>query len=118
VLAARENRAIGGEIGLADAALERKAALEIPPREVVVEQAADAARLAAVRQEEVGVAARFELGIELGAEGLTGGARCAVPLDRVLLEAVVGSQIESAAELPARARRSLFSGREEAKVRV
>src|SRR5262245_38918219 len=67
VLAPRQDRLIGGQEVLGHAAQEREGALEAALAPVVEEQAADAARLVAVREEEVAVAPGLEARVELRA---------------------------------------------------
>ena len=88
--------------------------LEIGLGEIVEERAADAARLAAVLQEEVRVALLLEARVGAAAERRARGARVLVPVHAVLVEAVVRREIEAAAEPPDRSsvrRRRLNSRR-------
>jgi hypothetical protein len=108
---------------LGDAAHEGEAALEAPGVEVVEEEPADAAGLVAVLEVEVVVAPALEPGVQgvgvlaVVAEALAGGAGGAVPVDHVLIEAVVGREVEAAAEPPDRRLAGLL-GDEEAHVHV
>ena len=65
---ALDDRHVGGEEALADAAHEREAGVEAELGQVVEEDAADAARLVAVLEEEVLVAPALEARVLLGAE--------------------------------------------------
>jgi hypothetical protein len=76
---------------------EREAALKAGRVEIVEEDAADAARFGAVLQVEVVVAPLLELRVELRSARA---ARRAVPVDGVLIETVIGREIEAAAEPP------------------
>src|SRR5579884_1159215 len=96
------NRQVRVEETVADRALEREAALEAAGVEVVEEQAADAARLAAVAQIEVFVAPALAARIDVGAERRAQRARHAVPVHDVLVERIVRGEVEAAAEPPYR----------------
>lgn len=87
---------------VADTAQEGKGTFEPPFVKVVEKQAADTPWFVTVLQEEVLVAPALAAGINFRPERLAGGPRSAVPVDAVLLEAVVGRQIETAAEPPHR----------------
>jgi hypothetical protein len=81
---------------VAHAPEEGEAALEAPLVEIVEENPADAARLVAMAEEEVFVAPLLEPRIDLRAEGLADLAGGAVEVDRVLLEAIIGGEVEAA----------------------
>ncbi len=103
---------------VADAAHERETVFEAPFVEIVEEQAADAARFVAVLEVEVVVAPFFETRIDIVAEGRRSGlARCLVPVHHVFLVAVVGRQVEAAAEPPDRVLTGFF-GNEKAHIGV
>src|SRR5690606_6708964 len=113
VLAPPDDGQVGVQVALADGAGVGEARLEAAGLQVVVEQAADAARLVAVLEEEVAVAPGLVFGVALRAEGRAQVARHPVPVQHVLVEGVEGRQVETAAEPPHRLA-SLGPGLEEA----
>src|SRR4051795_924215 len=117
VLPVPQDRQVGRQEAVADTALESEAAVESPFLEVVEEDAADPPGLAAMAEEEVLVAPLLVARVDLRTEGLAGGAGGAMEVDGVLLEAVVGGEIEAAAEPPDRSR-SLLLGKKEPHVHV
>src|SRR5690606_1440084 len=88
----------GVEEAVADRAHIGEVAFEVVG-EVVEEQAADAARLIAVPEDEV-VVAPFLVRVvaRLAAEGLAQRARGAMPVQHVLVERIEGREVEAAAE--------------------
>ena len=117
MLAPAHDREVGLEVRVAHAAHEGEGGREAALVEVVEEQAADAARLAAVAQEEVLVALLLEARVGLGPEGGAGAARDLVPVHAVFLEAVERRQVEAAAEPPGRGP-ACGRGLEEAQVQM
>src|SRR5437899_1021692 len=97
---------------IADAPHQSEALLEAAVVQVVEENPADAARLAAVLEEKIFIAPALEAGIEIRAEGLERLAAREVEVARVLFEAVVGCEIHSAAEPPYRRASRLGSDQE------
>src|SRR5882672_874928 len=97
---------------VADAAHQSEAPLEAALVQVVEEDPADAARLAAVLEKKVFVAPALETGIEVRPEGLERLPAREVEVARVLFEAVVGREIHSAAEPPYRRASRLGSDQE------
>src|SRR5579864_4301900 len=119
VAAALDDRQVRGQVGVADPAEEVEAAREAPLRQVVEEEAPDAAGLPAVAQIEIVVAPALEARVDLGAEGLAGLPRLLVPGAGVLDEGVIGREVEAAAEPPDRVvSRPGLVRREEADVHV
>src|SRR6185312_9531990 len=108
---------IGGEEVVADALEEGEAALEPPLVEIVEKDPADPSRLLAVAEVEVFVAPRLVARVDLRTERRARLAGGAVPVDGVLLEAIVGREVEPAAE-PPDGRLALLLGDEEADVHV
>src|SRR6202045_602148 len=102
---------------IADALQEIEAALESPLVEVIEKDPADSPRLLAVAKEEVFVAPFLVARIDVRPERRARLAGDAVPMNGVLLEAVVGGEIEAAAEPPDR-HLALLRGDEEADVHV
>ncbi|MES1942613.1 ferric pseudobactins receptor protein RF5-like protein [Salinisphaera sp. PC39] len=102
IAAAFDDGGVGGHETASHVAREVETALEAPFVEVVEEQAADAALLAAVREVEVVVAPALEARIDVLAVDGAEIADAAMPVARVRLEAVVGRQVEAAAEPPDR----------------
>jgi hypothetical protein len=115
VLLARTERRIAAQahelgvsvqVRVADAANEREAMLEAAADlrgdviEVVDEQAADTARLAAMGQPEILVAGVLEDGVRARPRRRARRARGLVPAAHVLVEGVHGREIEAAAEPP------------------
>src|SRR5689334_24992386 len=86
------------EEGLADGAGEGEVALEVAGVVVVEEDAADATRLVAVRQEEVAVAPLLEFRIVAGVLSVAGGSECPVEIRGVALLRKHRRQIGAAAE--------------------
>src|SRR5690606_14158160 len=98
VPAALDDRQPGVEEAVADRARVGEVALEVVGQ-VVVEQAADAACLVAVPEEEVVVAPLLvRLVARLAAEGLAQRARGPVPVQHVLVEGIEWREVEAAAE--------------------
>ncbi len=85
---------------IADAALIVEAALEAPFVQVVEEQAADAARLVAMLEEEISIAPFLVLRIHVVAEACACLLRGPVPVQDVFVERIVRREIEAAAEPP------------------
>src|SRR4029077_4850519 len=100
--AASQDRRGGGREEVADGGEEGEGAVEASVVEIVEEQAADAARLVAVAEEEGLVAPTVENRRGLRAESVAGRPRGAVEMDGVLLETVVRGEVEAAAEPPDR----------------
>src|SRR5262249_36059378 len=73
---------------IADAALQAEAALEAAFAQIVEEDPAYAAGLAAVLEIEILVAPAFEAGVEIGPERLERGPAREVEMARIVLEAV------------------------------
>jgi hypothetical protein len=117
VAAAPDDRQVRRQEGVADRAHQREARVEAALGEVVEEDAADAARLVAVLEEEVLVAPALEARIQVGAERRERVAVDGVEVARVLLEAVVRRQVHAAAE-PDDRRGVLRHRREHAHVHV
>ena len=116
-LAALDQRQVGVEEAVADRALVGEVALEVLVQ-VVEEQAADAARLAAMLEQEVLVApALVRVVARVAAERLAQRARGAVPVQHVLVERIERRQVEAAAE-PPRHRLAVAHRAEVAHVRV
>src|SRR6266571_3215532 len=97
-----ENRKVSRQKMLADAAREIETEVEPFLVQVVEENPADTARLAAVLEVEVFVAPALEAGIAVRPERVERLPASQVEVARVLLESVVGSQVHSAAEPPYR----------------
>jgi hypothetical protein len=114
---ARDEWTVRGQEGVPDRAQEREARLEAQGVEVIEEQSSDASGLLPVLEQEILVALPLEAGIEIVPEGLDRRAGGLVPVDRVLLETVVRSQVKPAPE-PPNGRRSVLrlAGGEEAHV--
>lgn len=91
--------------------------VEIWGVQIVVEQAADAARFVAMLDEEVIVAPLFIFGVDLVAERRAQLGRGAVPVHGILCETVERRQVKTAAEPPHRGFARFF-GDEEAHVGV
>src|SRR5437870_2373289 len=87
---------------VADAASELEARIETALVQIIEENPADAARLAAVLEIEVLVTPAFEAGIVLGPESFERAPARGVEVARVLLEPVIGGHVHSAAEPPDR----------------
>src|SRR5678815_2073224 len=85
---------------VADASGHRERAREPALVEIVVEHAADAARLLSMLQEEIRVAVPLEAWIKPRAEGGERIAAGAVEVSRVLGKPVDGRQVHAAAEPP------------------
>src|SRR5882672_163938 len=100
--AALQQRQICGQQVIADAAHQSEASIEAAVVQVVEEDPADAARLAAMLEIEVLVAPALEAGIEIRSEGFERAPALRVEVARVLLEAVVGGEVHAAAEPPHR----------------
>src|SRR5205823_12479355 len=88
VLPPPQDRQVGRQEVVADAALEREAALESPLVEVVEEEASDPPGLAAMAEEEIFVAPPFVPRIDLRAEELAGRAGGAMEVDGILFEPI------------------------------
>src|SRR5437660_1805241 len=99
---ALDNRKIGRKKMVADAASELEARIETTLVQIIEENPADAARLAAMLEIKVLVAPALEAGIALGAESLERLPARGMKVARVLLEAVVGGHVHAAAEPPDR----------------
>src|SRR5262249_7036233 len=99
-LAPSHDRLVGGEEGVAGGAHEREARGEAGRAEIVEEDGADAARVATGPQGEIVVAPLLEAGIVFAGCG----PRRAVPVDAILLKAVIRRQVEAAPEPPGIAR--------------
>src|SRR5690606_16101389 len=87
-----DDRQVGVEERIADAAREREAALEAAVVEIVEEQAADAARFVAMLEEEILVAPPLPVRIEVVAERRDRIARDRMPMAHVLVDRVVRGQ--------------------------
>src|ERR1700724_4651508 len=98
--AALDDRQVRGQVGVAHPADELEAAREAPLRQVVEEEAADAAGLSTVPEVEVVVAPALEARVDLGAERLEGLPRLLVPGAGVLDEGGVGGAGEAAPDTP------------------
>src|SRR5439155_13298920 len=99
---ALDNRKIGWKKMVADAASKLEARIETALVQIIEENPADAARLAAVLEIEVLVAPAFETGIVVGAESLERPPARGMKVARVLLESVVRRHVHAAAEPPDR----------------
>src|SRR6266705_3233731 len=99
---ALDNRKIGWKKMVADAASKLEARIETALVQIIEENPADAARLAAVLEIEVLVTPAFETRIVLGAGGLERLSARGVKVARVLLEPVIGGHVHAAAEPPDR----------------
>src|SRR3546814_634779 len=84
--------------GAADVLSEGEVALPVAAVEVVVENAADAACLAAVGNEEVLVAPLLEARVEVGGVAVAGVLQGGVEVRRVLLDRIHRIEIGAAAE--------------------
>src|SRR5690606_16606706 len=100
VATAFDDRQVGRQEAVADGADQLEAGLEAALGPVVAEQPADAARLAAVPEEEVLVAVPLQARVDVRRHLLAGRARGGVPMPRVVLEGVVGRQVVATAEPP------------------
>ena len=98
VVAALDDGQIGRQEGVAHGAQHREALLEAEFREIVEEDAADAARLVAVLQEKIVVAPALEARMQVGAEGRQRVATRLVEMPRILLDTVIRRQVHAAAE--------------------
>lgn len=106
VLASSDEREVGGEHGVEAALGHLEAALGRETVEVVVEDAADATGLAAVRDVEVAVAPGLELRVEVCAEGVERLLVLQVEVAGVLGVEVAGREVCAAAK-PPRLRRAV-----------
>ena len=86
-------------------------------RIVVEEESSDAAAFVPVGEMEVGVTGCLALRVQALAEGRAGGLCDPVPVEGVFVEAVVGGEVEAAAE-PPDGLYPRFAREEEAEVRV
>src|SRR5690606_29446721 len=93
VPAALDDRHVGVEVTVTDGLHECKSVVEAPLVQVVVEEAADTARLLVMFQEEVFVALLLEAWIHVGTEGLAGLLRGGVPVAAVFVETIVRRQV-------------------------
>src|SRR5712691_8635860 len=99
---APDNGKIGRKKVVADAASKLEARIETALVQIIEENPADAARLAAMLEIKVFVTPAFETGIVLGPETLERLPARGVKVARVLLEPVVGGHIHAAPEPPDR----------------
>ena len=95
---AAHQRRVDRDEGLADRAGEGEVGLEVAAVVIVVEDAADAARLVAVLQEEILVAPFLEAGIVGGVGGVAGRLERAVEVTCVGLDREDRRQVGAAAE--------------------
>src|SRR5213592_3316752 len=102
ILPALDDGKISRKKMIADAASELEARVETALVQIIEENPADAARLAAVLEIEVLVAPAFETGIAVGAETLERPPARGMKVARVLLEPVVRGQVHAAPEPPDR----------------
>src|SRR6266581_3261664 len=100
--AALGNGDVGGQKMIADAAQERKAAVESALVQIVEKNPADAARLVPMPQLEIFVAPALEAGVAVCAERRERVTATAVKVARVLLESIIRRQIHPAPEPPDR----------------
>src|SRR5690606_7295474 len=93
-----------GQVGVEEAVADRAQVAEVGLEvlvQVVEEQAADAAGLVSMPEEEVLVAPPLvRVVARLAAVGLAQGARGAVPVQHVLVERIERGEVEAAAEPP------------------
>src|SRR6266567_938423 len=104
VLAPREDRLVGRQEMIADAARESEAVLEPAIAQIVVEDPANAAWLVAMAQKEIFIAPALEPGVIIRPEGFERVAASAMEVNRIVLESVVGGQVHSTAKPPDRLR--------------
>src|SRR5690606_39298867 len=102
VVIAFDDRDIGAQEGFTDRTCERECAVEIGLGEVVEEDPAHAARLAAVLEEKIIVAPALEAGMPLWPEGSQRVAARLVEMDDIPLERIEGREVHAAAEPPGR----------------
>ena len=111
-LAPLDDRQVSGQIVVTDAFQEVETAGEAPRVQVVEEEATDTPGLLAMAEKEILIALALEARIDLRAEGQAGGAGDPMPVHRILHKAVVGRQVEAAAEPPDRCRVRLLRHKE------
>src|SRR5207302_2671208 len=99
-----EDRPIRVQKVISDGAGERKGEIEVAIGEVIEEDTADAARLAAVAQLKIFVAPALEARVAVGAEGRKRVAAGGMEMAGVVFEAIVGREVHAAAEPPGRRR--------------
>src|SRR5205807_941297 len=99
---ALQDRHIGCEELIGHCAGEPKRKIEVAIGEVIEEDAADAARLAAVAQLEIFVALALEARVVRGAERRQRVAAGGMEMARVVFEAIAGREVHAAAEPPHR----------------
>src|SRR5579859_1006454 len=98
ISAALDDRRVGVDQVVADAAHEREAGVEVGLRQVVEEDAANSTRFPAMLEIEILVAPFLEPGMGLRAERLQRFAARAMKVHRVFLESIIRRQVHAAAE--------------------
>ncbi len=101
-LAALHDWQVGVDVGVANGTDEGEAGVEAPLVQVIEKQAANATRFVAVLDMEVAVAPGLVTRVDVGAKRRTRSFGHAVPVDAVFFVAVVGGEVEAAAEPPHR----------------
>src|SRR5205807_1024446 len=99
-----EDRPISVQKVISYGAGERKGKIEVAIGEVIEEDAADAARLAAVAQLKIFVAPALETRVAVGAEGRQRVAAGGMEMAGIVFEAIAGREVHAAAEPPGRRR--------------
>ncbi len=97
---------------IANAPGEAEAVVKAVFIEIIKKKPADAPRLLAVANIEVLVAPLFKTRVIVRTERIARALGSAMPVNGVLVEAVVGREIETAAEPPAFVRARLFGDKE------